>query len=159
MPDVVLHEWPDVKDFLKSEKIKDPLVTDEQAWVLVMRHSCFPNFKLLLKILKSLPTSTSDCERGFSLMKRFKTELRSRLGTKFVSCMMSVKLNTESYGMDFDSTQFVESWCSKKNRRMNCSGERRPRTKKTNASEQSDNHYDLTLSDVEDFFGENEYFA
>jgi hypothetical protein len=68
----------------------------------------------------------TDCERGFSKLKRFKTHLRNRLGLKFVSDMINVKLNTQDF-RTIDTTPFVQSWFDKKTRRVNAkaTGERR----------------------------------
>ena len=67
--------------------------------------------------MRILPTTSADCERGFSLLRRFKNELCSKLKTAFVSDMMSVKLNTSPFKYS-DTVPFVESWFLKKARRV-----------------------------------------
>ena len=123
----VIYEWQDVKEFVLQQLERSPKLTDSQVWKLVLNavdketgHEKFKNFNHVLKIMKIIPTSTADCERGFSMLKRFKSELRNRLKLKFVSDMMSVKLNTVPF-KEVDTTPFVESWFNKKARRLNSS--------------------------------------
>ncbi len=40
----------------------------------------FPNIKIALRILATLPITSCECERSFSGMKRVKTALRSNMG-------------------------------------------------------------------------------
>ena len=84
-----------------------------------------------------LPTNTADCERGFSLMKRFKTALRSKMKIPFISAMMAVKLNTAEEG-EFNPEPFVKSWWAKKQRRLGGDG-----IKKQQAAPSQDNEEDI----------------
>lgn len=128
----ISSEWDDAKFFIKEQKQLAPLITDAELWVMVLKNALFFNFSFVIIIMMCLPTTTADCERGFSLMKRFKTALRSRLGIRFVSSMMAVKLNTADEE-DFDPRPFVESWWEKKARRMGGDG-----NKKRKAPEQQE---------------------
>ena len=88
----------------------------EDLWALVDNIESFPNLTLLVRVVRSIPTSTADCERGFSLMKRYKTDLRSSLSIRLISDTMTLKCNEEEYQL-FDAGPFVESWWKKTSRR------------------------------------------
>ena len=42
----------------------------------------FPAIRTLCRILATLPVTTCTCERSFSAMKRVKTALRAKMGTR-----------------------------------------------------------------------------
>ena len=50
-----------------------------------------PNFVLLAQIALTIAVSTASCERGFSLMKRIATRLRSRLGQPMLDALMRIQ--------------------------------------------------------------------
>ena len=50
-----------------------------------------PNFVLLAQIALTVAVSTASCERGFSLMKRIATRLRSRLGQPMLDALMRIQ--------------------------------------------------------------------
>jgi hypothetical protein len=118
----VMHEWQSVKAFVQNFKAKNENndVEDAHIWAMVLAKVEFSNIGSVLKIMMVMPTSTADCERSFSLMKRFKTELRSALKTRFISHLMTVKLNTPDYDQLDDAAldPYVKSWWSKKVRRI-----------------------------------------
>ena len=78
----------------------------------------FPNlFKLALAALL-IPTSTADCERGFSALKRVKSPLRNRLSNIITVHLLFITMEgppLEHY--DFDAA--CTDWGSKRNRRIN----------------------------------------
>ena len=49
----------------------------------------------LVDLILTLPASTAECERGFSAMKRVKTDWRCRLATPTLSNMLMVLLEPE----------------------------------------------------------------
>jgi hypothetical protein len=130
------NEWDEVKGFIKTKKEVNPTSQAADIWMEVLREQAFTNFNFIVTIMMCLPTTTSDCERGFSLMKRFKTALRSRLQIPFVSAMMSVKLNTPEEG-EFDASANVLSWWNEKARRV-CGGDRKRKALEVQSDPASD---------------------
>ena len=55
--------------------------------------SC-PNVLQLVDLLLSLPASSADCERGFSLTKVIKSDWRSRLRNTMVTDLMTIQLHS-----------------------------------------------------------------
>ncbi|XP_077869109.1 zinc finger protein 862-like [Saccoglossus kowalevskii] len=47
-----------------------------------------PTLHQLASIALTLPISTADCERGFSVVGRVKTKLRNRLSQKILRCLL-----------------------------------------------------------------------
>ena len=56
------------------------------------QNSC-PNVLQLVDLLLSLPDSSADCERGFSLSKVIKSDWRSRLRDTAVTNLMAIQLH------------------------------------------------------------------
>ena len=50
----------------------------------------FPNLSKLATIGLLLPMSTVDCERGFSVLSRIKTNIRNRLSSKILNDLMTI---------------------------------------------------------------------
>ena len=57
----------------------------------------------LVDLLLSLPASSADCERGFSLTKVIKSDWRSRLRNTMVTDLMTIQLHSPEIA-DFDPT-------------------------------------------------------
>ena len=53
--------------------------------VKVKKHIIFPKVYLLLKLALILPVATASVERAFSAMKLIKTDIRNKMGDKFLS--------------------------------------------------------------------------
>ena len=53
----------------------------------------FPNLALIALLI---PTSTADCERGFSTLKRIKTPLRNRLSNAITVPLMFISIECPS---------------------------------------------------------------
>ena len=53
--------------------------------VEVKKHIIFPKVYLLLKLALILPVATTSVERAFSAMKLIKTDIRNKMGDKFLS--------------------------------------------------------------------------
>ena len=66
----------------------------ELTWVGVneVAKDVCPNVLHFVDLLLSLPASSADCERGFSLTKFIKSDWRSKLLDKKVTNLMTVKL-------------------------------------------------------------------
>ena len=76
----------------------------------------FPNLFGLVDLILTIPASTAECERGFSAMKRVKSELRTRLNTSTLSDLMIVMLESPSI-CDFEPLRACELWAEDCQRR------------------------------------------
>ena len=77
----------------------------------------YPELSKLAHIGLVIPISTATCERGFSAMKRIKTDLRNRLTTRVLDCLMGISID----GPDLESFDFdraATKWGSRRNRRI-----------------------------------------
>ncbi|XP_060842821.1 E3 SUMO-protein ligase KIAA1586-like [Rhopalosiphum padi] len=66
-------------------------------------------FSSFMKALNILPTSTADCERGFSDMNLTITDLRTSLNIENVSDLMFISINGPSIA-DFNPRPYIKIW-------------------------------------------------
>ena len=79
--------------------------------------SLYPILSKLASIVLTLPVSTAHVERGFSTMKRIKTDSRNRL--KMETLNKLIRLSSEGPPLElFDYDVAVDVWASKSNRRI-----------------------------------------
>lgn len=78
---------------------------------------CVPQISKLAQIGLILPVSTVECERGFSALKRIKTDLRSRLKEETLNNLMNISIEG-CEPANFDYEQAAEAWSTKKKRRI-----------------------------------------
>ena len=96
---------------------------NEPAWADVFKsaQSSCPNVLQLIDLLLSLPASSADCERGFSLTKVIKSDFRSRLRDTTVTNLVKIQLHSPDIE-DFDPMPAIHRWKGKcKRRRSDCS--------------------------------------
>ena len=80
----------------------------------------FPNLFRIALIGLLIPTSTADCERGFSALKRIKTPLRNRLSNPICVNLLFISIEGPTHEkFDFDAA--CSLWASKRNRRIDIS--------------------------------------
>ena len=86
-------EWEGFKRLIKNNyasktmrQIFKLLCTDQSL------RDMFPQLAKLAAIGALIPVSTAECERAFSAMNRIKTELRNRLKTSTLDCLMRVSM-------------------------------------------------------------------
>ena len=83
----------------ENQILQDRLPGTLQEAVEFAHPELFPNVRVLLKILLTLPVTTASAERSFSRLKLLKTEIRNRCGqerTSELAMMMmhrNIKLN------------------------------------------------------------------
>ena len=82
----------------------------------------FPDLLALVKICLLIPTNTADCERGFSLMGRIKTDWRCRLHASTTTSLMAINLHNEDV-TDYNPDNAIALWWSSGKQK------RRPHTK------------------------------
>ena len=65
-----------------------------------------------------IPISTATCERGFSAMKCIKTDIRNRLSTRVLDCLMRISIDGPELE-NFDFEKATTKWGNNKKRRIN----------------------------------------
>lgn len=144
-----LVEWPDFKKSVCEQLDKKISVVDFLGNMLTIYKDTYPNICALLSIVLVLPVSTADAERGFSLMKRIKTDWRASLTPPSLTNLMTIKLSKVTL-QDFNPTAAHGLWLSE-GRRVESSKKYIRKAKKDQESPKSDSDSDqiVTESDSE----------
>ncbi|CAG2186740.1 unnamed protein product [Mytilus edulis] len=112
------QEWRLLKNTINTDdslkSLSASLIMQQLAGKLA---AGFPLLSSLSAVGLLLPTSTADCERGFSTLKRIKTELRNRLSNKITNCLVTISLEGEE-STEIDISEAVQHWKTQKNRRI-----------------------------------------
>ncbi|CAK6964509.1 zinc finger protein 862-like [Scomber scombrus] len=74
----------------------------------MLRHEC-PDVLDLFDALLTIPTSTADCERGFSVMKQVKCDWRSTLKGETLADLLKTQLCSADI-KDSDPRKAIEIW-------------------------------------------------
>lgn len=114
---------------LTSNRLNNIKYLRKEGWVSVLGHSCLNSRKDartildlaesygdrcrnlfgLLDLLLAIPAASAEAERGFSIMKKTKTDWRSSLQDDHMSDLMIIQLESKNIG-DFDPTESIELW-------------------------------------------------
>ena len=98
-------EWPDFKMWVKKRHLND--------WQKVFKHELlkekYQNLLIIFEIILVIPMSTAECERGFSALKRIKTDWRSRLFVEMTHSLMNI-LQTGPSIEKYDATPAMMKW-------------------------------------------------
>lgn len=122
VPDVVSEacasEWESLKRLILQKyshmdmrSMVKVLVTDATV------KGMYPNLTSLASIAAILPVSTAECERAFSAMKRIKTDLRNRMKTSTLDCLMRISIEGPELEC-FDYEKAADLWAGMRNRRL-----------------------------------------
>ncbi|XP_062616971.1 zinc finger protein 862-like isoform X2 [Saccostrea cucullata] len=104
--DDVFHEWV----FLKSDIYGSFPDVHELSWPQVQRQlNGYENIFGLIDLLLTLPSSSSECERGFSQMKKIKTDSRTRLTEASLDDLLTVSLHSDAIDK-FDPIPAINKW-------------------------------------------------
>ena len=77
----------------------------------------FPQLTKLCAIAALIPMSTAECERAFSSMNRIKTDLRNRLKTSTLDCLMRIGIEGPPLA-NFNFERAADIWGAMHNRRL-----------------------------------------
>ena len=77
----------------------------------------FPMLSKLLATTLTLPVSTADCERGFSVMNITKTQLRNRMKVETLASLMRISIEGPPL-KEFNFFKTARRWLAMKNRRI-----------------------------------------
>jgi len=101
----ILNEWREFKAHVSQHK-KMPI---EHYFIFDKLSQRFKNLLMLIEILLDFPLSSSACERGFSAMKRVKSDWRSSLAPNMMRKLMHISIEGPSLE-DFDATSVINRW-------------------------------------------------
>ena len=73
--------------------------------------SMFPNIHILLRLICTLPVTSSECERSISVLRRLKTYLHSTMGQERITglALMHIKYGMELNLDDIINVFFLDS--------------------------------------------------
>lgn len=75
----------------------------------------YPNVYCILKILLTMPPTTTTAERSFSVMKRVKTYLRSTMGQERLSSLALLHIHSD---FDIELKEVIDIFDNAKHRKM-----------------------------------------
>jgi hypothetical protein len=102
------REWIDMKAFSRRHMQGWDLVRFWNA-IHTQHRARFINLCWMAEIILSYPLSTACCERGFSIMKRVKSDWRASLDPQTLSMLMRIAIDGPSIS-EFDPKRAVEYW-------------------------------------------------
>ena len=77
--------------------------------------STFPNIHILLRLICTLPVTSSECERSISVLRRLKTYLCSTMGQERMTGLALVHIK---YGMELNLDDIINIFAGQHQRRM-----------------------------------------
>ncbi|KAJ8298452.1 hypothetical protein KUTeg_024983 [Tegillarca granosa] len=85
-------EWTDVKGHFKNQMNGNQNQNIPKVNSLFRFRNRFTNIKCLIKIVLTLPVSIAICERGFSCVKRIKSDWRASLTTTTMNHLLTISI-------------------------------------------------------------------
>ena len=120
-PEACASEWECLKRLMYNKY--SSLTHRQMLRLLCAQESLrdmFPQLTKLSAIAALIPISTAECERAFSAMKRIKTDLRNRLKTSTLDCLMRITIEgppasnfnfwKSSRHLGWDAEQTIGCW-------------------------------------------------
>ncbi|KAJ8000172.1 hypothetical protein DPEC_G00202080 [Dallia pectoralis] len=104
--------------FMKTELCSAGSVGSNPPWLTNERCERFRSLVTLMNIYLVLPVSTAVCEKGFSTMKRIKSDWRTSLSSVQLQRLLFLSVEGPKL-QNFNAGLVVEKWwtCSKRQRR------------------------------------------
>lgn len=109
-------EWPAAKVLIKSLSQSLQRNAWQDFFLDNERRSSFPNLLLIVELILVLPLSTATVERGFSAMKRTKTDWRNSLSVEMLKSLLFISLEGPNLE-HFDPMPIVKRWLMEADRR------------------------------------------
>ncbi|CAC5379271.1 unnamed protein product [Mytilus coruscus] len=103
-----IGEWKDFKAYVGRHKA---IVSVENIFIHPDLKRRFENLILVLELLLSFPLSSAVCERGFSAMKRVKTDWRSSLKPEMLLMLLFITVEGPEFNQ-FDTNSVFNHWWS-----------------------------------------------
>ena len=113
IPESCIEEWPELKRRVQEIRTLEPTVKylHVYIWQRILNETLpsLTNILALLRITLIIPVQTATLERGFSLMKRIKSDWRNRLKPEKLLQLMMIKLNGPDLEK-FDTQPAISLW-------------------------------------------------
>ena len=102
-------EWNMLKSLLyrRYKDVRSLLWPD--VWQCYGDDGSYSNILLIIDLIRTLPASSAENERGFSLMKLVKTDRRSRMNNATLNDLMTIQLESGSV-LNFDPDPAINQW-------------------------------------------------
>ena len=108
--DALQHEWAGVKAHFGQRLARPDELPKMSSLLRTHRNrDDFKNILMLVEIVFVLPVSSSVCERGFSAVKRIKSDWRSSLTTQMMNHLLTISIEGESTD-DYVADRAVQLW-------------------------------------------------
>ncbi len=129
--DAIRNEWTQMKAHLGYQLINNQAVPRIQDLFRdPQQEEWFHNVLMLAEITLVLPMCTANCERGFSAVKRIKTDWRATLSTSMLDLLLLVSLEGPNLD-DYNALRALNRWWH---------GGRRARRPEFNQDQDGDGH-------------------
>nr|XP_033948165.1 zinc finger protein 862-like [Pseudochaenichthys georgianus] len=105
------REWIDLKVLVHRHfrHLQSQVLWQRLLQGAIGRPEQFPHMQMIVEILLVFPMSTSCCERGFSCMKRIKSDWRGSLSNQMLNSLLRISLHGPEVE-DYNAEQAVEKW-------------------------------------------------
>lgn len=104
------REWIDLKVVHRHFRhLQSQVLWQRLLQGAIGRPEQFPHMQMIAEILLVFPMSTSCCERGFSCMKRIKSDWRGSLSNQMLNSLLRISLHGPEVE-DYNAEQTVEKW-------------------------------------------------
>ena len=150
--DSIPDEWVELRHRIHLVRTAD--VTDVYRDLIKENAREMKNILVLVKLMATISPSTATCERGFSTMKREKTNLRTSLSDARLEDIIRISVNGVSFE-EFEPSNALDKWLTSAKKRHlgghKLSGPRgmQQRTKDKLAAE-ADNEIDLEIQIIDE---------
>ncbi|CAH1264085.1 ZNF862 [Branchiostoma lanceolatum] len=109
--DMARREWRELKLVVTRHFMHLPSCTVWQRFLqgTIGRPNQFSHMKVLVEMYLVIPMNSSCCERGFSSMKRIKSDWRSSLGNEMLNNLLQISIHGTTVD-DYDPEAAIHKW-------------------------------------------------
>ena len=118
---LIIQQYSDFK-FIVNQKIESGVIkTFNDTLNIVLNDDTFKEPSNLIDICGRFEVSSSECERGFSMMDLIKSKSRNRLGVSHLADIMHIKSHIKA-GKEINLDMVYDYWVKNKSRGENFTG-------------------------------------
>ncbi|XP_014666762.1 PREDICTED: zinc finger protein 862-like [Priapulus caudatus] len=110
----IANEWTQVKAHLGRRMANNPRVLPSISVIFPLGEMC-SNLLHLVEIILTIPVSTAVCERGFSAVKRIKSDWRASLTTETMTRLLGVSMEGPTLDA-YDAGKAMDLWWTRAQR-------------------------------------------
>ena len=110
---LALHEWTELKLFVSRQhhfRAVHPLAVWQRVSQEDAVRNDYVNIMTLIHLTSLYPLSNASCERGFSVMKRIRSDWRCNLSTDTLDMLMRIDIEGPKLVQDFIPRPVVNRW-------------------------------------------------